>query len=319
MTDARCDLEAICRNFYTWDNWIAYDEVAETYHRYLLTAPRTGAPEGRHTRARIRLAISSCGTRWRDRGEALIPGPPGSPDDVAVWTGTTVIREHRRDVLYTGVSQGSRLWQSICLATATGGGPLDKRPSPVLTARDELGYDTGDDDGVVMAWRDPHVAREPATGDWHMVFACKRASKAPRGAVGHAVATGDSLEHWELCGPLELPERFSQVEVPSLVFAGGAVYCFVSTKDRDRDEAAASGSAWRVYAAPSVAGPWERAADGPLAGPSDAVYGARPFHGPRELGAVAFYAPEHPRAFTPTPIAPLSLSPRPALDLGAWL
>ena len=103
MTDARCDLEAICRNFYTWDNWIAYDEVAETYHRYLLTAPRTGAPEGRHTRARIRLAISSCGTRWRDRGEALIPGPPGSPDDVAVWTGTTVIREHRRDVLYTGV------------------------------------------------------------------------------------------------------------------------------------------------------------------------------------------------------------------------
>jgi beta-fructofuranosidase len=317
MNAAACDLRALSRDHYLWDNWIAYDEAAGRYHRYLLGAPRSLAPSERHARARIRHAISDCGTRWHDLGWALEPGPPGAHDDLAAWTGTTIIAEGRFSLLYTGVANRPGLPQTIALATSNDGHAFDRRSAPLLAPTCDLGYDPGDDDGVIMAWRDPHVARDPRTGLWHMVFACKRAGAAPRGAIGHAVSRGD-LAHWELRPPLGLPAGFAQAEVPALVFGRVAVYCLLSTKDAERDDATASGSAWRVFAAPSIEGPWEAAAP-PLLRATDRIYGARPFLGPEGLGVAAFFAPDHPLGLTPTPLARLTLEPEIRLEHDSWI
>ncbi len=318
MPGPRCELRELSEVFYLWDNWIAFDPEEGVYHRYLLSAPREVSPEARHALARIRHATSRCGARWRDRGEVLAPGRPGAFDDVAIWTGTTVIEGGRFALFYTGVSAPDRLEQAIGLATSSDGLTYEKLEAPVLVPRAELGYDPGDDDGVIMAWRDPHVARDPRTGVWHMVFACKRDGPSPRGAIGHAVTRDPSLRRWELCPPLDLPARFVQAEVPAIVFTEHGALLTLSTKDAERDGAAVSGSAWRAFAAPAPSGPWRAASAGPLLRPSDRIYGARPFSGPRGMEAVAFFAPDHPRGLSPTGIAAFALSPEPHVDREAW-
>lgn len=324
MAAEDCELAELARSHYLWDNWIAYDGERGLFYRYLLAASRELSIGERHAAARIRCAVSEGGQTWRDRGEILAPGPAGAFDDLAVWTGATVIDSGRFLLHYTGVAAEPRLAQSIGLARSEDGVHFEKTGSPVLApdpARAaELGYDVGESDGLIPAWRDPQIARDPRSGAWHMVFAAKRAADAPRGTVGHAVAAAGDLARWELRPPLTLPERTAQMEVPALVFSGGRVFCTVSTKDADREESEAAGAAWRVYEAPEVEGPWAPAASGPVLTSRDRIYGVRPFWGPRGLAAAGFYAPDHPeRPLSPTPIAPLDLPPTANARLSARL
>ena len=57
--------------------------------------------------------------RWRVLPDALRPGPSGSWDDLATWTGSVIEHDGRWHMLYTGISRSERgLIQRIGLAVS---------------------------------------------------------------------------------------------------------------------------------------------------------------------------------------------------------
>jgi len=77
-------------DYWIWDSWIADD--GDAFHLYFLQAPRSLVDPGkRHTAAQLGHATSTDLKWWTYQGIALGPGPKGSWDDLALWTGSTVL------------------------------------------------------------------------------------------------------------------------------------------------------------------------------------------------------------------------------------
>ena len=223
--------------FDTWDNFVI--EAAEgVLHRYALSATE-GLEQERHRQAALRHAVSTDdGVNWQDLDVVLEASQDGSWPDLVIWGSNGVYRDvpggGKEFLLFvTGRSKADGELQRIGLAKSDDGHKFS-RPKVVLDPTPRMGYDITDDDGILMAWRDPFVFRDHEDDRWHMLFAAKAAMPAgpPIATVGHAIAQDDDLEQWELQPPLQLPRHYRQLEVPSLVQRPGRYYLFVSTQNR---------------------------------------------------------------------------------------
>lgn len=289
-------------DLYLWDHWTTLH--AGLLHRFSLAAPRSLTPDERHLRAEIHHFTSANGETWTHRGRALGPGPPGSFDDQATWSGSAVSAGGRLWLFYTGVAAGQELRQTMSFAVSDDGEHFQKLGRSILPPDATPGYDLGADD-VLPAWRDPHVVRNPRDGSWHLLFAAKHADRSPRGAIGHAIATDTTFEHWRLLPPLDLPASYLQMECPSLVFRDDGIYLFAVTKDRlDPDESTAN-IALRAYRATDLGGPWTpagQAGDDLVLGAEAKIYAVGLCDLPgRGVHAAGFYTRHHPEAYTWTP------------------
>ena len=214
---------------WVWDSWIA--DTGQEFHLFFLQAPRSlGDQLKRHWHATVGHAVSTDLRDWRFLPDALGPGPAGSWEDMAIWTGSVIEHEGTWYWLYTGgraVPDGVE--QRIGLATSTDLSTWVKHPrNPLidLDARwyERVGYD---------AWRDPWVTRDPGGDGFHALITA-RSNHGPedaRGVVGHAWSP--DLVSWEVRPPLSEPGEFGHLEVPQVeIVAGTPVLTFSVGFDR---------------------------------------------------------------------------------------
>lgn len=299
---------------YIWDSWIVEDEGV--LHRYALSASIEYTPNERHQHSFVRHAISrDQGDSWEDIGPAITPTARSTWPDHVIWTSSVLLRKDRPEgkeflMFVTGRSMKDGWTQKIGLCRSADGYTFDE-PRLILAPQERLGYDTTDDDGIIMAWRDPKVLRHPETGQWHMFFSAKMRSEdgTPHPTVGHAIATSDALDEWELQPPLRLPHYYAQLEVPYMIYRDGKFYLFVSTqnfplKDNNRDKQAN----YRGYRSDNIRGPWDF-----VYGHEEALFGHKIYAptlfelpwGSGNYYAVSFFSSDTPHPLTGTPIIPL--------------
>lgn len=204
---------------FLWDFWvIEHDGLTWLY---ALSAPRDPDPETRHARARVDLAVSRDLRTWDYRGPVLEPGPPGSWDDLSIWTGSVAERpEGGFAMLYTGRSAAEDgAVQRVGLATSTDLATWEKHPLPVIEA-DARWYRTEDAHGQ-CAWRDPWLERR---GDlWHAWITAQHRDGDARTAGAVAHATSPDLTSWTVQAPAT-DERYSEhLEVPQVLPGGDAM------------------------------------------------------------------------------------------------
>ncbi|WP_127473255.1 glycoside hydrolase family 68 protein [Microbacterium sulfonylureivorans] len=242
-------------NHWVWDFWVA--DPGDSFHLFYLHAPKSlGDPELRHRNARIGHATSTDLIEWTDHGEVLAPGPAGSFDATATWTGSVV----RGDdglwrMFYTGAvfpsATGMANVESIGVATSTDLHTWTKQEF-VLRA-DEAHYEKlGDSAWPEEAWRDPWVFQDQRDGSWHMLITAraKGSGVAGGGVIGYAQST--DLERWTVRPPLSPPSAvFPHLEVLQVVDVGGksvVVFCGARTADENRTSDAPAEGVWAVEA-----------------------------------------------------------------------
>jgi beta-fructofuranosidase len=203
---------------------------------FYLQAPRSlGDPELRHHNASIGHAVSSDLRSWTVLPDALGPGPSGSWDDLATWTGSVIDHDGRWYMLYTGISRAERgLIQRIGLAVSDDLMTWRKHPgNPVLEA-DGRWYELLDSGTWRdQSWRDPWLFREPRDGMFHVLITARAGYGAAdgRGVIGHARSR--DLVAWEVLPPVTVPGEFAQVEVPQLVHLDGQHHILFSALAED--------------------------------------------------------------------------------------
>jgi beta-fructofuranosidase len=217
-----------------WDFWIVHDRGE--HHVFYLQAPRSlGQPALRHTHASVGHAVSTDLRSWRVLPDALHPGPEGSWDDLATWTGSTIGHQGRWYMLYTGISRAEQgLIQRIGLAVSDDLLRWEKHPSnPVLEA-DPRWYDLLDPvRWRDQSWRDPWLFRHPRDESFHALITARSRLGDPdsAGVVGHARSL--DLVEWEVLPPLTSGGDFAQVEAPQLVRVNGRYQILVSCLAQD--------------------------------------------------------------------------------------
>jgi beta-fructofuranosidase len=245
-----------------WDFWLV--RHGGEHHIFYLQAPRAlGEPLLRHRNASIGHAVSSDLRSWRVLPDALQPGPEGSWDDLATWTGSAIRHDGRWYMLYTGIGRADGgLVQRIGLAVSDDLIRWEKHPmNPVLRA-DPRWYDLLDrtrwrDE----SWRDPWLFREDGDEFFHVLITARSREGAPdaAGVVAHAQSL--DLVEWEVLPPLTRPGEFAQVEAPQLVRMNGRyqilVSCLAEDHSRDRVERLGTGlTGTFVYTSGELLGPY---------------------------------------------------------------
>ncbi len=206
------------------------------HHAFYLQAPRClGDPELRHHNASIGHAVSADLRSWTVLADALRPGPPGSWDDLATWTGSVIEHDGRWYMLYTGISRAEDgLIQRIGLAVSRDLLTWRKHPAnPVLEA-DARWYELLDlTSWRDQSWRDPWLYHDPGDRAFHALITARAPAGATdgRGVVGHA--RSPDLVHWQVLPPVTAPGEFAQVEVPQLVQLDGHRHILFSAHAED--------------------------------------------------------------------------------------
>jgi beta-fructofuranosidase len=208
---------------WVWDFWLAQD--GHDHHVYYLQAPRAlGDPELRHHHATIGHAVSTDLTDWAVLPDALHPGPSGSWDDLAVWTGSVIAHDGLWHMLYTGISTvEAGLVQRIGLAVSSDLVHWHKDARNPVLAADPRWYETRAHAGSRQAgsrqesWRDPYLVRIAGDEHVHALITARAATAPSDGAGVVAHARSKDLVRWEIGPPLTRPGEVAQAEVPQLV------------------------------------------------------------------------------------------------------
>lgn len=207
---------------WVWDFWLARAE--SRHHVFYLQAPRSlGKPELRHYHASIGHAVSVDLTDWTVLPDALEPGPPGSWDDLATWTGSVLEHDGRWHMLYTGINRSERgLVQRIGLAVSDDLITWTKhRANPVLEAEPRW-YELLDPERWRdQSWRDPCLFVDPDDGSLACLITARSRDADPSGAGVLARARSRDLVQWEVLAPVTPTDEFAQVECPQLVLVDG--------------------------------------------------------------------------------------------------
>jgi beta-fructofuranosidase len=259
---------------WVWDFWIA--ETGRDYHLFFLQAPRSlGDQVQRHFNATVGHAVSEDLRAWTVLGDALAPGPPGSWEDMATWTGSVLEHEGRWHLFYTGTTRTTDgVYQRIGLATSTDLATWTKHPGNPLLEADRRWYEQVEFD----AWRDPWVFRDPAGAGFHALITA-RATHGPadaRGVIGHAWSP--DLLRWEVRPPLSEPGEFHHLEVPQVELVKGTpVLLFSATSQRigaaRRARLPGEPTGSFLATGESLLGPWDIAGARPIPVPD--LYSAR--------------------------------------------
>jgi beta-fructofuranosidase len=258
---------------WVWDFWIVHDRSEQ--HIFYLQAPRTlEQPELRHRHASIGHAVSTDLRSWRVLPDALHPGPEGSWDDLATWTGSAIEHDGRWYMLYTGINRGEHgLIQRIGLAVSDDLVHWEKHPAnPVLEA-DPRWYDLLDRTRWRdQSWRDPWLFSHPEDGSFHALITARSRLGARDGAGVVAHARSVDLVEWEVLPPLTADGEFAQVEAPQLVRVNGRYKILVSclAEDHSGERRERLGIPGRTgtfaFSAADLLGPYT-SVEGPLVAP----------------------------------------------------
>jgi beta-fructofuranosidase len=242
--------------------------------------------------------VSSDLRSWTILPDALHPGPEGSWDDLATWTGSAIGYDGRWYMLYTGINRSERgLIQRIGLAVSDDLSQWEKHPAnPVLEA-DPRWYELLDPARWRdQSWRDPWLFRHPGDGSFHVLITARSRAGASDGAGVVAHARSLDLVDWEVLPPLTAHGEFAQVEVPQLVRLNGRYEILVSclAEDHSRDRITRLGTRGQtgtfVFSSEQLLGPYSNA-EGPLAppdGPLGTLYAGKLVE--YELGGWGFMA-----------------------------
>lgn len=241
-----------------WDSWLADD--GDLYHLFYLQAPKSLEDvELRHHHASIGHAVSTDLWQFDVVGDALHPGPGGSWDDLATWTGSIIHDDGLWHMFYTGVTEvDDTAVQRIGRARSTDLMEWEKDPEPLIEA-DPRWYEKVDEPGwPEEAWRDPWVFRG-ADGRYHALITA-RANTGPlhrRGVVGHAWSV--DLERWQVGPPLSDPVELIHLEVMQLAQLGSEAVLAFSTHPLPSEAPAPNGSIEGTYLVRSVSelGPFD--------------------------------------------------------------
>jgi beta-fructofuranosidase len=215
-----------------WDFWLAQD--GPDHHLFFLQAPKhLEDPDLRHRHATVGHAVSHDLRSWEILPDALGPGPAGSFDDGAIWTGSVIRAGGRWCMLYTGVRAGGGLEQRIGLATSDDLVTWERWAVPVLEPEPRW-YEPADHARWPNhAWRDPWVFEEPGTGAF-VALITARTRRGPvdgRGVI--AAARSEDLVSWEVLPPVTEPGDFHQLEVPQLVRIDGSYHLLFTATAAD--------------------------------------------------------------------------------------
>lgn len=203
---------------WVWDFWLARRD--SEWHIFYLQAPRAlGDPALRHHNASVGHAVSLDCRQWQVVDDAVRPGPPGSWDDLAIWTGSVIEHEARWYMLYAGISNAEQgVIQRIGLATSDDLVHWSKhKGNPVLEA-DPRWYELLDlGRWRDQSWRDPFLFRHPQDDYFHVLITARSPSGPSDGAGVIAHARSHDFLNWEVLPPITEPGEFAQFEVPQLI------------------------------------------------------------------------------------------------------
>ena len=276
-------------DLWLWDSWVM--RVGDGLHLYCLALSRVTDDGQSITPDRFNdygfhyryFVTSDDGGSWKDKGAVLHPGnlADGS-DNGNVWSGGVHPLDDGRVLFgFTGIehaSAGRQFIQSPTFAVGGPGGPTQfpaaAQSHPVrdraliteagyyLPEAEVIGSNNGEEDGPILAWRDPFIFDDHGT--LRAVWSAKVGPREP--CVAHAVLSEiDGAWTTELQPPIRLPDAadYTQAEVPKLCWdeSDGSWLMMISACDRlheqQPDHEVTKGL--RLYRAPSVDGPWESA------------------------------------------------------------
>jgi beta-fructofuranosidase len=267
---------------WVWDFWFA--RTGDDLHLFYLQAPRSlGDPQLRHRNASIGHATSRDLKRWQVLPDALAPGPQGSWDDLATWTGSVIERDGGWHMLYTGTNRSeSGLIQRIGLAVSDDLERWEKHPGNPVIEADGRWYELLDRDRWRdQSWRDPWLYDHGRDGTVHALITARARTGSPDGAGVIAQARSNDLTTWEVLPPLTEPGDFAQVECPQLVSAGGRHHILFSCLAEDHSTGRVSRTGREgvtgtfVFHSDHLDGPFT-ATTSPIAGPElGPVYAGR--------------------------------------------
>jgi beta-fructofuranosidase len=215
--------------------------------------------------ATIGHAVSRDLSSWRVLPPALgEPGPAGSFDSLATWTGSVVRGgDGRWHMLYSGISRSSGGREQRIGAAVSDDLMRWERRGEVLAA-DPRWYETP---APEVHWRDPWVYAD-GRGGWAMLITARAATGpvATRGVVGRA--TSPDLVSWEAAPPVSEPGELFQLEVPQLIHADGRWRILFSSMER--------GAGVHYLSADSPEGPFKLA-------PGDFLFGGGRWYAGRAI------------------------------------
>jgi beta-fructofuranosidase len=200
-----------------WDFWLA--DTGSEFHIFFLQAPRSlGDQVKRHWNATVGHAVSTNLRDWEVLGTALRPGPPGSWEDMATWTGSVIEHGGTWHMFYTGTrATDSGVEQRIAMATSTDLHTWSRHPANPVIELDPRWYERVEHE----AWRDPWVLPDPGGDGFHALITARATTGEPdaRGVIGHAWSA--DLLSWEVRPPLSEPGEFGHMEVPQVEVVDG--------------------------------------------------------------------------------------------------
>lgn len=213
------------------------------YHLFYLKAPTSAIDVLSRLRTPWEHLVSKDLVHWAEQPRALDCGPPLSPDQDGVWTGSVIEREGTFHIFYTGFnSENRRGTQTICHATSTDLIRWEKNFHNPILSPDTQWYETGD-------WRDPFVFWNSEEQCYWMLIAAriKTGPLLRRGCI--ALASSSDLVNWKIHPPLWAPYLTYTMECPDLFQWGERWYLLFS---RFSEKAQ---TCYRV--AKDIRGPWK--------------------------------------------------------------
>lgn len=243
---------------WVWDSW--YLDDGDRFHVFYLKASRALLdPDRRHHRASIGHAVSDDLVSWTELPDALVADDGPAFDDLATWTGSTVVGpDGGFHLFYTGICRatGDRI-QRIGHAVSTDLVTWTRLDVPAVSA-DPQWYETEAVLGY-SPWRDPWVLFDEAEGRWRMLITASTATvqRGTRGCIGTAVSA--DLVSWQVEAPLTDPAGLHQFEVPQVVRVDGAWVLVWCMRDIDHGPDAAP----PADGGPAITGTWTAPADSP--------------------------------------------------------
>lgn len=180
-------------------------------------------------------AVSKDLVHWQELPTAIRPSPTGTAwDDQALWSGSVAEKDGIYYLYYTGKNSRPEyaITQKICLATSHDLLTWTKHPSNPIIETDERYYDNSGlyfKNGVIGAWRDPFVFKDPHSEKRFMTISARDKNITSQHDACVALAQSDDMLHWDVLPPIFSPQHYDEIEVTRVIYHNDHYYLFFTT------------------------------------------------------------------------------------------